>query len=54
MIKDLVGATRLAVEEALLSERQSSSKVYDGTQLEERERMMGAVASGLYKNPLVN
>ena len=54
VIKDLVGATRLAVEEALLSERQSSSKVYNGTQLEERERMMGAVASGLYKNPLVN
>jgi len=54
VIKDLVGATRLAVEEALLSERQSASKVYNGTLLEERERMMGAVASGLYKNPLVN
>ena len=54
VIKDLVGATRLAVEEALLSEHQSASKVYNGTQLEERERMMGAVASGLYKNPLVN
>ena len=54
MIKDLVGVTRLTVEEALLSERQSASKVYNGTQLEEIKRVMDECTSGIYKNPLVN
>ena len=51
-MKELVGAIRIAVEEALLGERQKEKT--DSSEVDVTEQLMGLVAMGIYKNPTIN
>lgn len=48
-MKELVGAIRIAVEEALLGERQKEKT--DSSEVDVTEQLMGSVAMGIYKKP---